>query len=61
MPTLSELARLLLTQDPGAFSGVADIYPKPGNEVRIVEDLNAAYLTLNKLSERQVGRLMPMS
>jgi PD-(D/E)XK nuclease superfamily len=51
--TAEKLAKALLTQDPKAFGGAPDIYLKPGNEVRIVEDLSAAYLTLKKMAQRR--------
>ena len=50
-----QLAHALLTQNPQAFGEATDIYLKPGNEVRIVEDLNAAYQTLKNLA-RQRGQ-----
>jgi hypothetical protein len=48
-----KLAHSLLTKNAQAFGGAEDIYLKPGNEVRVVDDLNAAYDTLKKLAQKR--------
>jgi len=48
-----KLAHALLTINAKAFGGAEDIYLKPGNEVRVVDDLNAAYDTLKKLAQKR--------
>jgi hypothetical protein len=48
-----KLAHSLLTINAKAFGGAEDIYLKAGNEVRVVDDLNAAYDTLKNLAQKR--------